>query len=31
LSVITARGVMSGPMSSRMSNCRLSLASPPVR
>ena len=31
LSVITARGVMSGPMSSRTSNCRLSLASPPVR
>lgn len=31
LSATTARGVTSGPMSSRVSNWRLSLASPPVR
>jgi hypothetical protein len=31
LSVITARGLMSGPMPSRVSNWRLSLASPLVR
>ena len=30
LSVMTARGVISGPLSSKLSNCRLSLASPPV-
>jgi hypothetical protein len=31
LSVIAMRGRMSGPMSSEISNCVLSLASPPVR
>src|SRR3954469_3454295 len=31
LSVIAMRGRMSGPMSSDVSNCVLSLASPPVR
>jgi hypothetical protein len=31
LSVIAARGLMSGPISSEVFNCVLSLTSPPVR